>query len=256
MQALHAALRAQPVLLLLDNISPATVVAALPFMAPKHPGSLLIATAWHEQTLTQLVQMQRSQGCTHSHGPVTTFRHRPMAGALLIQPSEADQLVQQQLAAGRHAAGQAPLAAQQLAQLTDEALQLRRPPLVLALAGSMLGHTAHRPQALSALAEQLQAARQPAAPDRPPPSADQTAIRQLRACYNQLPGTAQQLLLDLTFASRMHADRSTVQKFALWLSCRQAAPCIQEDIQAEVSHGVHIAMLVGHSVCKCRGGCR
>ena len=116
-QALQAALRTAPVLLVLDNVSEDTARAALPFLVARHAGSLLVATAWHKKSFSALSQAQIRQGETEP----ACFHLLAMAGALVLQPRHAVQLVQEQMQLSRRAEGLPPLAAHQLTDLAERA---------------------------------------------------------------------------------------------------------------------------------------
>ena len=238
-QALQAAMRERPILLVLDNVSTDTAAAAMPFLAPKHPGSLLLATSWYAQAFADISRAQVSAG----HSQLTVFQPLSMATALPLQRQQAVQLIQQQMQQARRAAQQQPLPDDQLVGLADRAAAALAfstlpayVPTVLMASAHVLGRIAEQADGVSLVLQQLQAAKGDSAPGDLQPAASDAVFGQLAACFNQLSAAAQQIFLDLAVARQQQADQCSLSQLALWLSCRQVAACSLEEATAEVGY--------------------
>ena len=223
-------------LLVLDNVSGDTVDSALPFLVPRPPGSLLLATSWYEGGIKALEERQIQLGQTQ---PVS-FKLLSMAEQLVLQPQHAEEMMQLQIALSRRLHGLKALPHTHLTDLAHTAAAALRSearpayvPKVLSVSACFLGRFAgQQPAALQELLADLRAAR-----DTVPAgqiSAADSVFRQLKACYSQLQPTARQIFIDVAVAQQQQADNCSVNQLALWLSCRQADACTMEKARREV----------------------
>ena len=241
MQVLQAALKKGPVLLVLDNVSRDTAEAALPLLAPRAPGSLVLATSWYADIFADISELQLQQG-----QQLTLFQPLPMAEDLVLQQADAVELIQQQLQLSRQLARKPTLTHEHAAALAERAAHaLAFPnspvyvPKVLSVSASALGRMAEDAGALDLLLQQLREAKEPTGPRSTKARSveaakDQAVFSQLRACYHQLTLSAQQIFVDLAVANQQHADLCSLNQLALWLSCRHEASCSMEEARGEV----------------------
>ena len=236
MQALEAALSQEPVFLVLDNVRHDRAAAVLPFLAPRAPGSLLLATSWHERTFAALSRAQIGQGQMQP----TTWHLLPMAPALVLQPQQAAQLMQQQIQLSRHVDSMHPLSDEQLTALASTAAAAlafsSTPayiPKVLSVCACTLARMAPDQGVLRSLIEQLRAAKEPSLPGDLQPSTDDAVFSQLTACYEQLRPVAQQVFLDIARGLQL-CSLFGLSRLSLWVSCRQQPAFTMEQARDEV----------------------
>ena len=199
--------------------------------------------SWYAGAFHDLCREQSMAG----HQQLTHFQPLSMATALPLQHQHAVQLIREQLQRCREAAQQQqqPLPPEQLTQLAALAERAAAAltfssapafvPKVLTVSAWTLGCAAEQPDALENLLADLQAAREPSAPGASQPSAPDAVFSQLRACFSRRSPAAQQIFIDLHLPSQLYGRLDSLEQLALWLSCRQAAPCTMEAARAEVS---------------------
>ena len=230
----------QPVLLVLDNVSLDTAASALPFLGPRHPDSLVLATSWYASAFSDVSRVQSRAG----HRPVTSFHTVSMAASLALQRSDAVDLIQQQIQLSRQAAGKPQVPADQLAALSDKAATALAfssapayVPKVLSVCAWTLGRLFDRTDALASLLRELGSAQDPLGPGQMRPQPVDAVFGQLRCCFDRLSSAAQHMFIDLQLTGVQILFGGNVRnpdELALWLSCQQAADCTQEDATAEV----------------------
>ena len=224
---------------MLDNVSQLSASAAKLFMAPRHPGSLLLVTSWSADVFKTLRKEQLAQGQAREELLQDQAMTELLAAErLMLKPAEASSLLQQQVVRSM----QPELPCQLTAYLreAEQALTFRRMPehvpQVLAVCGQFLGELAHHAgrtaqqgSPVKLLLSLLAAAKEPVAPGSQPQS-DLQLFSQLQVCYELLPPVTQQIFLDL--ARDQQAAASIKQRvqwacrtdLAHWLACRQHAP--------------------------------
>ena len=245
-QVLLETFKGQATLLVLDNVNVDTAPAAVPLLAQRHAGSLVLATAWNKDAIQALAQAAIHSGQLQ----LPHFDPLMMHSSLVLTQDEATELIKGQMAASMETA-LTPAAAMTNDQLDSYASQAARAlsfshapqyvPKVLSVCACALGMSS-QPTAdgLPHLLSQLHDAREPRLLGVPlAQSRERTIFGQLTACFEQLEPLAKQLWLavvqagqlELDFQLKFHDEPGSL----LWLQCHAPPDTSMDEIQQQVS---------------------